>query len=381
MHNIIETKNTYLVVDFVNDVLKKTFPGNRFKQSINNEDDDKLNFACPYCGDSQTDSGKKRGNLYIKTATYKCFNDGCLKFTKLTRFITDFAAKYSLPIPNVSSDAGNIKVETGTKRGALIEFLMNPKVKDILINFKQLADRFFLTPCKDAPIDSPIGIYVRGRNLMDLPAFEKSCYYDNREDKMYIFNIDYRSDRVLGLSIRRISDDYPGPKYDIKNYSQFIKNGLIPKSDEATIVKIDIINSYYNILNIQFNLPIIVLEGQIDAMFLRNAIATTGVTKSKNILGTLISKKNARILFDNDDAGKKETFKLLKEGYKVFMWSKLIGDLRNQYPSERKQINKIKDINNLYNFYIAVNNKMTFDEFNDLIIGYFSESEFDLLFV
>jgi hypothetical protein len=377
----METKSNYLISDFVQDVLKNRFSGIRFKQQLNEDDDDKLNFACPYCGDSDNDVGKKRGNLYLKTATYKCFNDGCLKFAKLSTFVSDFAMKYSLPIPKLSEGIGNTKVESGTKRGALIEFLMNPKVKDILIDFETLADRFFLTPCIDAPVDSPIGKYIRGRNLTELPSFAQSCYFDNRQDKMYIFNLDLRSGRVLGLSIRRISDDYTGPKYDIKNYSQFIKNGLIPKADEKMITKIDIINSYYNILNIKFNQPILVLEGQIDAMFLDNAIATTGVTKSKNILGTLVSKVNARILFDNDDAGKKETFKLINDGYRVFLWSKLIMDLRRQYPNERRQINGIKDINNLYNFYIDVGNKMSYVEFNVLIMGYFSESVFDLIYV
>ena len=377
----METKSNYLIVDFVTDVLKKRFPGNQFKQHLNDEDDGKLNFACPYCGDSEKDAGKKRGNLFLKTATYKCFNDGCLKFTKLSKFISDFALKYSLPIPKISDGVGSSKVETASKRGALIEFLMSPKVKDILIDFKELADRFFLTPCVDAPIDSEIGKYVAGRNLMELPAFAKSCYYDSRMDKIYIFNLDLRSGRVLGLSIRRIDEEHAGPKYDIKNYSQFIKNGLIPEADEQTITKIDIINSYFNILNIRFSEPIIVLEGQIDAMFLNNSIATTGVTKSKNILGTLVSKKNARILFDNDTAGKKETYKLLQDGYSVFMWSKIIGELRKHYPNHREAINDIKDINNLFNFYDKVGDRKTYDEFNMIVSSNFSQSVFDLLFV
>lgn len=376
----METKNNYLIVDFVSDVLKKSFPGNKFKQQIN-EDGDKLNFACPYCGDSETDVGKKRGNLYLRTSTYKCFNDGCLKFTKIGKFIADFASKFSLSIPKLSEGAGNAKIETASKRGALLEFLMNPNVKDILIEFKELADRFFLMPCIDAPEDSPIGEYIRERNLINLPAFETSCYYDSRMNKIYIFNLDLRSGKVLGLSIRRIDDEATGPKYDIKNYSQFIKNGLIEAEDEQTIIKIDIVNSYFNILNISFAKPIIVLEGQIDAMFLENAIATTGVTKSKNVLGTLVSKKNARILFDNDDAGKKETFKLLQEGYSVFMWSKLIEKLRKEYPDNRGDINEIKDINNLYNFYVKVGDRKSYEDFNEIIMTNFSESVFDLLFV
>jgi len=377
---MMETKSNYLIVDFVGDVLKNVFPGNKFKQHIN-DDDDKLNFACPYCGDSEKDVGKKRGNLFLKSSTYKCFNDGCLKFTKLNNFIAKFAMKYSLPIPKLSEGVCKAKIETVSKKGALIEFLMNPKVKNILIDFKELADRFFLKPCIDAPEESVIGKYIRGRNLMELPAFAKSCYYDSRMDKIYIFNLDLRSGRVLGLSMRRIDENYTGPKYDIKNYSQFIKNGLISVADEQTIVKIDIVNSYFNILNIKFNEPIIVLEGQIDAMFLNNSIATTGVTKSKNVLGTLVSKKNARILFDNDDAGKKETFKLLQDGYSVFLWSKLIGELRKQYPKHRGAINDIKDINNLFNFYDKMGDRKSYEEFNEIVLSNFSQSIFDLLFV
>jgi len=376
----MKTETSYNLSEFVSDVLKQSFPDNRFKQHVN-EDEDKLNFACPYCGDSENDVSKKRGNIFLKTGTYKCFNDGCLTFTKIPNFVSHWARKHHLPIPSMIHVEPDRKIQHGTKRGELIMFLMDPKVKGVLINFKELADRFFLKKCSEAPLDSPIGEYITGRNIRELPAFDKSCYYDSRQDKIYIFNLDLRSGRVLGLSIRRINDDYSGPKYDIKNYSQFVKNKLIDAIDEAIITKIDIVNSYFNILNINFNEPIIVLEGQIDAMFLKNSIATTGVTKGKNILGTLVSKKNGRILFDNDSAGKKETFKLLQDGYSVFLWSKLIKQLRDQYPNNRKDVNGIKDINNLYNFYDKMGDRKTYDEFNEIIMSNFSESPFDLLFV
>ena len=96
----MQVKKVYDISDFVNSVLKNAFPNNRFKQQLN-EDEDKLNFACPYCGDSENDVSKKRGNIFIKTGTYKCFNDGCLTFTKLNKFISHWAQKYQLPIPNM----------------------------------------------------------------------------------------------------------------------------------------------------------------------------------------------------------------------------------------------------------------------------------------
>lgn len=367
----------YSIYNFVKDVLKSRFPSNNHRQKIN-EESDKLNFCCPYCGDSQNDASKKRGNLYFKTNSFKCFNDGCLKWTPLKKFISEFASKYSLRIPKLSEDTNKSR-KPNIRKGFLIEFLMNPEVKKSLISFNDVYKRFFLKPCKEAPLDSKIYNYVKSRNLESLPSFEQSCYYDNREDKIYIFNLDIRSGLVLGVSIRHIDPDYPGPRYDIKNYSQFVKNGLIGSIDEDVLTKIDIVNNFFNILNINFNEPIIVLEGQFDSMFIKNSIATTGVTKSKSILGSIVSKTNARILFDNDKAGSVESRKLLSKGYHVFMWSKLMMDIRLDYPNDIREVNDIKDINDLYNFLISKDSNFTYDEFNNMISNYFSNSIYDLI--
>jgi hypothetical protein len=373
----MQTQSDTSIIEFVKKVLVHTFSHSRRKQEIN-EDPDKLNFACPYCGDSDTDLSKKRGNIYYRTNSFKCFNDGCLKWVPLSKFISHFSRELSIPIPTLSASTFEDR-KPKVRKGFLIEFLMNPKVKKSLISFKDLSDRFFLKPCKDADPGSPIYEYIKSRHLENLPSFEQSCYYDSREDKIYIFNLDIRSGLVLGVSIRRIDPNYPGPKYDIKNYSQFIKNGLISKIDQDILTQIDTVNNFFNILNINFNKPIIVLEGQINAMFLNNAIATTGVTKSKSVLGSLISKKNALILFDNDKAGKEETYKLLKQGYKVFMWSKLIMNLRLKYPDQRRKINEINDINDLYKFLIRVGGGLDYDDFNNYVMEYFSNSIYDLI--
>ena len=82
-------ETVYSVTDFCQDVLKKRFPGDVIRQQINDTDSDKLNFACPYCGDSERDPNKKRGNLYLSTQTYKCFNDGCAVWIKLEKFISN----------------------------------------------------------------------------------------------------------------------------------------------------------------------------------------------------------------------------------------------------------------------------------------------------
>ena len=363
---------------FVKKLLVQRFPDQRLKQEINSEDPQKLNFSCPYCGDSDRDSTKKRGNLYLKTLSYKCFNDGCQIWVPINKFISKFSLKYSIVLPNVQENTKK-KIRIEPKRNNLIEFLINPKVKNSLINFSDLKDRFFLKPCKDAPVDSLVWKYIESRKINSLPAFEQTCYYDSNQDKIFIFNLDLRSGKILGFSMRRIFEG-PGPKYNIKNYSEFKKTGLVLDIEDEIIQKVDSINNYYNILNVNFNDIVTVTEGQIDAMFIKNSISTTGVTKSKSLLDSILSKKNSRILFDNDKAGKEESIKLIQSGYRVFLWSKLIDDLKKKFSDRIQRISKIKDINDLFIFY-SDETEISFDEFNQQLDNYFSDSIYDIYLI
>jgi hypothetical protein len=94
-----------------------------------------------------------------------------------------------------------------------------------------------------------------------------------------------------------------------------------------------------------------------------------------------VTPKTGLILFDNDNAGKTESIKLLNQGYRVFLWNKIISELRKSYPNLRKEINKIKDINNLFNFYKEIDPDLDYDSFNSKIKDNFSNSPYDLLMV
>ena len=375
------TGSKYEISEFIKDVLKVRFPKSPLKQEINDEDPDKINFACPYCGDSEKDQNKKRGNLYLTTKTYKCFNDGCMKWVPLKTFISNFASKYALSIPDLELQRNVDASKTKERELNIIEFLVDRRIGDSLLSIKQVASRFSLTPCAEAEIDSPIYEYITNRKLNHLPAFEKSCYFDSREDKIYLFNLDNSSGKILGFAIRRISNDWKGPRYDIRNYSELQKSGLVRSISDEFLEKINSVNNFFNILNVDFSKPIMITEGQIDSMFLNNSIATTGVTKSKKILGTIVSKKNARILFDRDSAGKGEMIDLIKQGYKVFLWNKLTYDLRLKHMGKSKEIDLIKDINDLYRFLSEYDSSMDYQKFNVVIEQYFSETAFDLIFI
>ena len=110
-------------------------------------------------------------------------------------------------------------------------------------------------------------------------------------------------------------------------------------------------------------------------------MASTGVTKINLLLDNILTRDNALIFFDNDKAGRNQSINLIKKGYRVFMWSKLLNDLKLLYPTDwLSSIKKIKDVNDLFIFLHSKNPTLDFTQFNDRIINYFSESELDVFF-
>jgi hypothetical protein len=108
---IFDILKKYSVNQFIKDLLKKRFSGLPMKQEVN-ESDDKLNFACPFCGDSEKDPRKKRGNFYLANNSYKCYNDGCGIKTDLSGMIKKFALKYGLTLPDTIINSGIWDVPT-----------------------------------------------------------------------------------------------------------------------------------------------------------------------------------------------------------------------------------------------------------------------------
>ncbi len=74
----------------VSEILVREFTDSHGKQNVF-RCGNRLNFSCPYCGDSH-DSRKKRGNFYLDTLAYKCYNGGCGVFKDLISFFKDFGA-------------------------------------------------------------------------------------------------------------------------------------------------------------------------------------------------------------------------------------------------------------------------------------------------
>jgi hypothetical protein len=172
-------------------------------------------------------------------------------------------------------------------------------------------------------------------------------------------------------------------KYIIKSYSDLA--GIFSQLDlsKDLVDDANFLNNYFNILNVDFSKPILMTEGQFDSLLLRNCIATTGVTKAKSIMSSLGAKAGIRILFDRDKAGKVEMMNLIKQGYSIFLWNKILSGVKHlcSGSSDSIRMTKLKDINDLYSFIREKRINYTVAEFNDFIGDYFSDNQYDLVYL
>lgn len=365
---------------FVEIILRKRFHDVLEKQKIDSHSDRKLNFACPFCGDSDKKVGKKRGNLYLDTGAYKCFNDGCMAYMTVEEFVAKLSRQFSILLPDFALADDFKKLKSKRVDNQLVRFLTSDTNQ--LIRITDVVNRFSLKRLDQVPETSRSYTYIEGRDLTLIDDFGDSMYTDYSDNKIYIFNLDKRSGKILGFAIRDLDPDAER-RYIIKSYtdvSLIFSQRNLPTN---LVQDANYLNNYYNILNIDFSKPISMTEGQIDAMFIRNCIATTGVSKAKTLLTELGQKGSLRVIFDKDKAGKTQMMSLIKQGYSVFLWNKAMADLKkvNFNPHDFAKISDIKDINDLFSFMHKKDPTLDIEDFNFWIDDYFSDSIFDLIYL
>lgn len=368
------------LTSFIDTVLRKRFHNIPEKQKIITNNDRKLNFACPICGDSDKKVSKKRGNIFLDSRAYKCFNDGCMSYMALAEFIAKMSNEHGIMLPSFILEDDFSPVKIKRTENQLIRFLTSDTSS--LIKITDVINRFSLTRLDNVSEESNAYQYIKNRGLTNIEDFGDILYTDVTHNKIFIFNFDKRSGRTLGFSIRSLNPNAER-KYIIKSYSDLL--GIFYQTNIAKelIEDANFLNNYFNILNIDFSKPIRMTEGQFDSMFIYNCIATTGVSKAHNILANFGAKGSIQILFDRDSAGKNQMIDLIKKGYSVFLWNKVISDIKKKYHSDFDilKLKDIKDINDLFCFLYNKNTDFNLDDFNEFIDCYFSDSIFDMVYL
>ena len=334
-------------------ILNKEF-ANVQKRRVNDYSD-RLNFACPFCGDSHRNNHAKRGNLYFNRLVFICFN--CDKKTTFDRMCKEFNEQID---PDKKLEMIEHLDSIMTYNDYQSEFV-DAKF-DNLIDLGDLEKsiELNLTPFSDfKPIQVNGGIYkyLIGRGIE--PDKHKNIYqakYWKNEDESewIIVMLNRRDTKLLGMQVRNLKE---GRKrmFKIYNYENILEWVNLAKEEpkQVDINELVIYNKlsyYFNILNVDFDRMITVFEGYLDSLFYPNSIGLVGVNTDFRFLEN--SGFDLQYFFDNDEAGFKKSEEKLKEGYTVFLWNKLFESIVDQKNSNDPfsllhRISKVKDVNKL----------------------------------
>ena len=366
------------LIRFIENVLEHEFKGIHAKHDVI-QTSKGFNFACPYCGDSGEDLNKKRGNIYLKSRTFKCFNDGCFKYAPLKSFIKTFAQKHRISILDLDIDFDE-EFDTSKykmnipQNNTIYDYLEDTDVLPQLITIDYITDRFGLRSVAEASQQSNVYKFLDKRHVTKISNFGDFIFYDSLDDKIFIFNYDKKTNKMLGFATRHINFK----KYKIYTYSDIMDSIGIPNTLKDNDI-VNLLGNYFNILNVDFHAPLKVTEGQIDSLFLSNGMAISGLSKMA-FIAEHVNTDNTFLFFDRDMAGVKESIKYIKKGYSVFMWSLLMSKMKKTFNPYVDKIMKIKDVNNMYSFMYDIT-KLDIPKFNEITDKYYTNSVYDMFYL
>lgn len=281
----------------------------------------RLNFACPFCLDSDTNINAKRGNLYLDYNIFKCFNDGCPSaFLPMVKYLKD--------TDNLSffefSEIDELKQKTFTKKDYrnvgnknLAKLLIPREIFKAKYNLVEADGKNFLTD------------YLRKRNCL---KFKKKFLLDLHKRRIFILNCNSVGD-IIGYQIRNFSKHLP--KYTTHRYSEIIKDFPEYKKEitnQDLLDEIDKKSTIFSIFDIDLDDELVVFEGPIDGFFHPKSVSFSGISR-------IIANENYKYFFDNDETGYKKAKDFILKGYSVFLWNSFLEN----YP-QFNGVRRLQDI-------------------------------------
>jgi len=355
------------------------------KQDIR-EYPERLNFACPICGDSEKVVSKKRGNLYYKNMMYICFNeDGCSRsFLKLLKV-------FNIPIDlGKKVDIYNY-IDINAKYSCRDDNFVAQRL-DKLMDINEISEFFNNNPNTEfsdfGPIkkNSKVFQYLKyERFISDFTnLYEAKYHISPKWIEPVIIILNKSGDKVLGLQVRNLKSEKRKRLFKIYNFEKLYN--IIHSDDpldEIEALSYNKLSNFYNILNVNWEKPVTIFEGYLDAIFMsdKNSIGAIGINSTDDMNFLLENDEDLKLqfFFDQDLIGVRKSLQKLKDGYSVFLWQKFIEDMiknkKDKYKA-KKFLLKIKDLNELV---IKIKNIEKFNKIN--LQQYFSNDEFDSLYL
>lgn len=314
----------------------------------------RLSFCCPYCGDSK-DHKKKRGNFYIDTFSFKCYNGGCGIFKSLNQFVKDFDIQSMLSPEEMSEIVEFSRSSIARKKVRnSIDYFFAENYKDVLIPRDFLRDRLGLIEVKGTFAEK----WILERNHIP----DKKFLWDPNRKNLYLLNLSGDESNILGLQIRPVVKK-TNSKYYTYKLSGIYKNLLNEKSKEIIekAEEVDPVSSVFGFSTVDLDSTITTFEGPLDAWLCPNSIALCSINNPFPF-----DVSNKRWFLDSDKVGREKSRELLEKGEKVFLWSKFLSE--NSFPDREKW-----DLNDVVNYLRSTGKKIK------RLDNYFSSDKWDII--
>ena len=346
------------------------------KRMLDDRKDDRLNMACPICGDSKDRNRLKRGWLFLNSLTYKCYNEGCRStFTKLC-------------------ELGGVQLDPEKKLQLMQHASQNIKLKpkedefqslvhSELISLQKLTEVFNsglgeITEFKPIQPGSRAHQYLLKRKITDYThIYEGNLWITNKWSEYCVIFLNRRGDSVLGIQARNLKDEKEKRKFKIFNFGELLK--IVEPEKEMAEEEVNFLNKlsyFFNILNVDFEKTVTLFEGFTDSVFYPNSLGMVGLNTDYRFL--LDNDVDLQFFFDNDEVGKRKTLFNVEKNLRCFLWKKLFLDLSKKQKDPQvaydSLCSKIKDLNKLAIFF---NNP--YESLN--LPVYFSKDAFDKVYI
>lgn len=320
----------------------------------------RLNFACPYCGDSHDNFYKKRGNLYWNTLQYHCYN--CEIHENINKFLEHFHE--GLDIDNTMKVMDYIQNnQRDFVQTQYLSFHLFDELDKLALTFDEIAPYYGIYRVNQ--YTRRAYPYLKSRLL-----HKKLKYfgYDPKRNTLFIFNLN-REGKIIGFQKRSLYDNHKGMKYithNIQKIYEVIGSEISDKFDSEDLESINKISSIFNSMRVDYNQEITVFEGYMDAMFMKNSVGLSGVKKTVKDFDDI---ENVRYFFDSDRDGIIKMNQKIKEGKKVFLWKKFAREYN-------VKLTLIKDLNDIIKYEYKYKKGLL-----TKLESYFSDNVYDLLYV
>lgn len=257
---------------------------------------DRINFRCPFCGDSKKSATKKRGWFYLNGGGYYCFNCGAsMSGIKLLEQLsgTDFA--------EIKREYVRIFLKSGL-HSSLSSINEIPKNEPNVFEVQSIVN-----PKWKMPLTQDAYQYLAKRRIFDAPYFKEQLYSTTCSD-------DPKDEYILIPWVVNGIDAY----YQLNDFKHLKgMKYIFPKNKKKLIYGID---------NVDSSFPyIFVFEGVYDSLFVKNGVAsgTKSITEYQlKLLRSRWPRHQICCAYDNDKAGISSIAKLIENNthLKFFKW-------------------------------------------------------------